>query len=272
MAAYAMKAEHDITHPVNLPAVASEIPSPVREVLTSYQTRIEKLLLKIGCLEGLETFAFEHSLPHQFLLLLQRAMGLFDESSRFYVNYLRRQGLAVPCQEGCAHCCQNMPAGTSVVELLYLYHGMHQSGVFPRLFRHSFEAEQVLTQLLLLCQDRCGGPLAATAESHRDQVLQLYQRLGNPCSFSRGNLCQLYPYRPFACRLHFSLSPACWCDPRHFQFPHARIINLATSNCVHDALDRIERRLQIHLSEILVCGILELTVNVMQFDPIRWVH
>ena len=78
-----MKVEHDITHPVNLPAVASEIPSPVREVLTSYQTRIEKLLLKIGCLEGLETFAFEHSLPHQFLLLLQRAMDLFDESSRF---------------------------------------------------------------------------------------------------------------------------------------------------------------------------------------------
>jgi Fe-S-cluster containining protein len=272
MAAYAMKAEHDITHPVNLPALARDIPSPVQEVLASYQTRIAKLLLRIGCLDGLEAFAFEHSLPHQFLVLLQRAMGLFDESSRFFVNYLRREGLAVPCQEGCAHCCQNMPAGTSLVELLYCYHGMHQSGAFPRLFRRSLEAEQVLTQLLLVCQDKCRGPLAATDESYRDQVLQLYQSLGKPCGFSRDNLCQLYPYRPFACRLHYSLSPAYWCDPRHFQFPHARIINLAPSNCVLDALDRIERRLRMRLSEILVCGILELTVNVMRFDRIRWKH
>ncbi len=267
-----MKAEHDVTHTGNPPPLARDIPSHVQAILAGYQTRIAKLLLRIGCLDGLETFAGEHSLPHQFLVLLRKVMDLVDESSRFFVNFLRREGLAIPCQEGCAHCCQNMPAGTSLVELLYFYHGMHQSGAFAKLFRRSLEAEQILTQLFLQCQDKCGEPLAATAESCRDQVLQLYQSLGRPCGFSRDNLCQLYSYRPFACRLHYSLSPAYWCDPRHFQFPHARIINLAPSNCVHDALDRIERRLRMELSGILVCGILELTVNVMQFDCIRWRH
>ncbi|HBZ54679.1 MAG TPA: hypothetical protein DEO88_04660 [Syntrophobacteraceae bacterium] len=272
MAAYAMMAEHDSTHTANLPPLARDIPLHVQEILAGFQNRIAKVLRRIGCLDGLEMFASEHCLPRQFLGFVQKAMDLFDESSRFFVNYLRRNGQAIPCEEGCAHCCQNMPAGASSVELLYFYHGMHQSGAFARLFRRSMEAEQVLTQLFLQCQDKLGGSMAATGEDCRDQVLQLYQSLGRPCGFSRDHLCQLYPYRPFACRLHYSLSPAFWCNPGHFQFPHALIINLVPSECVYEALDRIERRLQMRLSGVLVCGLLELTVNVMHFDRIRWTH
>jgi Fe-S-cluster containining protein len=264
----AMKAEQFGTSRVQLPVLERDIPPDVQRILAGYQNRITSYLLRIGCLDGLDGFARDRSLPHQFLTYMQKVMELFDESNRFFVNYLRRDGVAVPCQEGCAHCCQNMPAGATLVELLYFYHGMHQSGSFSRLFRRCLEEEQVLTRLFLQCQDQAEA--SAPVASCREEVLQLYQDLGQLCRFSQDNLCRLYPYRPFACRMHFSLSPAYWCNPRHFQFPHAVIINLEPGNSVYDALGRIERRLQIRLSGILVCGILELAVNVMRFDRIRW--
>ena len=87
-----------------------------------------------------------------------------------------------------------------------------------------------------------------------------------PCPFLKENLCQIYPYRPLACRMHFSLTPPHWCRPSHFQNPHALRLNLEPGKCVFDALEKLEDRFQLDFSDVMVCGLLELTVNVMQFE------
>jgi Fe-S-cluster containining protein len=254
----------------SFPPEIGDIFQDAQRLVAGYQIKMAEYLLDMACLDGLEGLASRHTLPLQFLIYLQKMMELCDESNRFFLGHLRRRGLSVQCTPNCTYCCQNMPAGMSLVELLYVYHGMHKSGIFARLFRRCLEADELLTQVVQQC--RSPAQTGEMSLSLVEQALRQYQGLGQACRFSQGHLCQLYSFRPFACRMHFSLSPPAWCNPRHFQFPHALSFNLEPSQCVFDALDRIERRLQIRLSEILACGILELTVNVMRFERIRWIR
>jgi Fe-S-cluster containining protein len=250
-----MKAEQCGVYSLDLPLRARTVPPEVRRVLVGYQDKMAGFLFRISRLDGLDGLASDHTLPRRFLAYMQKVMELSDDYNRYFVHNLRR----------------NMPAGTSLVELLYFYHGMHQSGFFSRLFRRCLEAEEWLAQLFLQCQGKEKASLATpSASACPEEILALYQDSGQPCRFSQGDLCQLYPFRPLACRMHFSLTPSYWCDPGHFQFPHAMIVNLEPGACVYDALDRIEQRLRLKISGILAGGILELTINVMQFEPIHW--
>jgi Fe-S-cluster containining protein len=266
-----MKAEQCGVYSLDLPPRARTVPPEVRRVLAGYQDKMAGYLFRISRLDGLDGLASDHTLPRRFLTYMQKVMELCDDSNRYFVHYLRRSGRSIQCRPGCAHCCRNMPAGTSLAEFLYFYHGMHQSGVFSRLFRRCLEAEECLAQLFLQCQGKeKASPATPSTSACPEEILALYQDSGQPCRFSQGDLCQLYPFRPFVCRMHFSLTPSYWCDPEHFQFPHAVIVNLEPGACVYDALDRIEQRLRIKISGILAGGLLELTVNVMQFAPIHW--
>jgi Fe-S-cluster containining protein len=83
-------------------------------------------------------------------------------------------------------------------------------------------------------------------------------------------LCQIYPYRPLACRMHFSITPPHWCRPSHFQNAQALGFNLEPGKCVFDALKKLKNRFHLDLSDVMICGLLELTVNVMRFEKIRW--
>jgi hypothetical protein len=236
--------------------------------VASYQDKIADYLFEMACLKGLEDFAKKRSLPLRFLIYTEKLMDLCDQSNRFFQGVMRRQGLIIQCRRDCTYCCRNMPAGLSLVELLYFYHGMQESGSFPRLYRRCLEAGEWWAKAFQQCR---------STESHDahalplpEKALRRYQEWGLPCRFSQGGSCQLYPYRPFACRMHFSLSPSSWCNPHHCQFSNAVIFNLEPSGRVAAALERIEHRLQIKLSEILACGILQLTINVMRFERIRW--
>jgi Fe-S-cluster containining protein len=157
-----------------------------------------------------------------------------------------------------------------VAELLHVYHGIHQSGRLPIFFRRCLEAQEAWAYLL---PQREGRGASARAEStSRDMLLTRYQFLDQPCPFLQQGLCQIYPFRPFACRMHFSISPPHWCRPSHFQSPYAVRFNLEPGMRVLDALDRLDDRLQIGLSDMLVTGLLELTVNVMRFEPIGFTN
>jgi Fe-S-cluster containining protein len=265
-----MQALHQNPDAGRLPPEIGDILQEAQRLVAGYQSKMAEYLFEMACLEGLGDLPGRHTLPLQFLVYLQKVMELGDESNRFFLGQLRRRGLSVQCRTNCTYCCQNMPAGASLVELLYFYHGMHASGVFAHLFRRCLEADELLTEVFQQCRSAAQG--GEMGSSLAEQALHHYQSLGKPCRFSRGNLCQLYSYRPLACRMHYSLSPSAWCNPHHFQFPHALIFNLEPSQCVFDALDRLEQRLQIRLSEILACGILELTINVMRFEKIRWIR
>jgi Fe-S-cluster containining protein len=161
-----------------------------------------------------------------------------------------------------------MPAGVSLAELIYLYHGMHRTGIFARWFRRCLETEECFSALV-----RGGHPAEASAApccGRLDEVLTRFRAHGPGCTFLREDVCQLYAYRPIACRMHYSLSPRYWCDPRHARLSEAVVFNLEPSPAVYEAFELLEQRMGIKLSDVLAVGILELTVNVMQFNKIQW--
>ena len=48
------------------------------------------------------------------------------------------------------------------------------------------------------------------------------------------------------------------------------VLSLEPGKCVFDALEKLENCFQLNLSDVMICGLLEMTVNVMQFENIRW--
>lgn len=234
----------------------------------AHQYRMASLLLEITGLDGLDQLAVDGGLPRLFLSHFQKIMELFDESSRLSLGQLRDAGFTAQCQIGCHHCCYQMPTGLSTAELIFIYHGMQQSGSASKFFRRCLEAEELWVEVFhrQACegtgQDLYAQALASLATS--------YCGFEQPCPFLEKNLCQIYPYRPLACRMHFSLSPPPWCRPSHFQNPHALRFNLEPGKCVLDALEKLEDRFQLDFSDVMICGLLELTVNVMRFHKIRW--
>ncbi len=70
--------------------------------------------------------------------------------------------------------------------------------------------------------------------------------------------------------MHFSLTPPHWCRPSHFQNASALGFNLEPGSRIFEALEELDDRFQLDLSDVMVCGLLELTVNVMKFAKIQW--
>ena len=233
-----------------------------------YQNRMARLLFEISCLNGLDKLMTGKCLPLAFQGYMQKVMGLFDESLRLVLGQLREAGFSVQCRPGCAHCCHQMPTGVASAELIYVYLGMQQSGAASKFFRRCLEAEELWVEVCH-CQER-----EKTAPSLGPQQVEGLSKafgcLEHPCPFLEANLCQIYPFRPLACRMHFSLSPPPWCRTSHFQNPHALSFNLEPAKCVFDALETLEDRFQLHLSDVMMCGLLELTVNVMRCEKIHW--
>lgn len=235
---------------------------------TSYQQRMARLLFEISRLEGLDQLAAKRRLPTAFWMLMQKVMKLFDESVRYALGQLRNAGFTVQCKLGCAYCCYQMPTGVSSAELILIYQGMQQSTAAPRLFRRCLEAEELWVEVSH--RQARGGSGNDPSQQVVEALSKTYGRLEPPCPFLEASLCQIYPFRPLACRMHFSLSPPSWCRASHFQNPHALSFNLEPGKCVFDALEELEDRFRLDFSDVMVCGLLELTVNVMRFDKIRW--
>ncbi|MDY0040234.1 MAG: hypothetical protein RBS57_07970, partial [Desulforhabdus sp.] len=183
---------------------------------------------------------------------------------------LRHQGFPVHCEPGCSYCCCHMPTGISTPELIYIYYGMHKSGLFPRFFRRCLGAEEQWGEILKRCSYSTAGGIESA--DIREAVLRDYHRLQHDCPFLQQHLCQIYPYRPIACRMHFSLSSPHWCNPSHFQNDHAIRFNLEPGEKVFEALQHLETRLCLKLSDVMVEGLLELSVNIMKFDEIRSIN
>lgn len=262
-----------VESPGSFPANAAaskivDLIQPTLTALTNYQDRMARLLFEISCLEGLDELAATGRLPGAFRARMGKVMELFDESVRAARRRLREVGFTVQCQLGCPYCCYQIPTGVSSAELIFIYHGMQQSGAASKLFRRCLEVEELRAEL---CRRRAAD--ATRKGALHDQVEALsesYGRLEQPCPFLAANLCQIYPFRPLACRMHFSLSPPPWCRPSHFQHPYALSLNLEPGKCVIDALEKLEDRFQLNLSGVMICGLLELIVNVMRFARIDW--
>lgn len=245
------------------------LPENVQRIVAAYQLGINEQLLKISCLTGLNGWQAKAALPRKFFKFFTKAIALYDELVRFILGHLRREGWAVQCSPGCIHCCCHMPTGVTAPELIYLYHGMHQSGSFDKLFRRCLETEQAWQEIFK--SHACRQHNGAQSPCIRETVLQRYHQLEHRCPFLQDDRCRLYPYRPLACRMHFSLSSPHWCRPSHFQNAYAVRFNLEPEESVFTALEHLEDRLRLHLSDIMICGILELSVNIMQFQKIDWV-
>ncbi|MGV8073361.1 MAG: YkgJ family cysteine cluster protein [Syntrophobacteraceae bacterium] len=249
-------------------AQVANLPAEISKITTNYQNKFAGYLHKMTHLDGLEELGSKHALPTLFLRFSEKAMALYDESVKFMLGQLRRRGFIVRCLPECFHCCLQMPSGVSTFELLYLYVGMHRSGVLPRLFRRCLEVEERWSELFL---SRAGFvQLGEDWTVSREKLLKSFLYIEQTCPFLENRRCTLYQYRPIACRIHFSLSPGHWCNPSHFQNAYAKYFNLQHGECIDNALEDLDQRFQLNLSDVMVSGLLELTVNVMQFEEIRW--
>lgn len=254
-----------------LPVQVENLPEPISRSVAAYQNKIAGYLLEVGRLRGLERLAVDHRLPARFHKYFQKAMDLYDESLQLLLSYLRDQGFAVRCHPQCSHCCYHMPIGISAAELVYLYCGMQRSGLMERFFRRCMEADQAWRATLVRRSKALEDP-QVDHEYALEAALADYHRMEQPCPFLQNHLCQLYSYRPLACRMHFSVSPPYWCHPAHFHNPQAVRFNLEPGECVVQGLNRLDDRLQLPLSDIMISGLLELTVNIMRFEQIRWLQ
>jgi Fe-S-cluster containining protein len=248
----------------------THLPDKVSQCLSSHQNKMAQYLFEMAHMDGLEDLNSRRALPHDLLKRFRRVMHLFDESTLSLLGQLRRSGCIVQCRPQCTHCCTHMPAGLSTMELIYIYHGMSESGVMDRIFRHCMEADESWVEVLRQCLGQSVSEGAKRCPE--EDALDRYYHLGQPCPFLTKAMCQIYPYRPFACRMHFSVSPPYWCNPFHFQNPHAVQFNLEPGDTVYDALEKLNNRFQLDLSDVMVCGLLELTVNVLRFQQIQWLH
>ncbi len=239
-----------------------------RSIIAGYQRKIAGYIHDMSRLEGLGQLRSRHSLPLRLLKTFQKVMDLYDASTRYFLGRLHHRGITVQCRSHCIYCCFNMPSGLSTMELIYIYHGSSLSGFGPRLFRRCLEAQERWSEL---CRANCqSNPSENTPPLSKEAILKSYQGLAAPCPFLQGTSCVIYRYRPLACRMHFSLSPPSWCNPSHFQNDYAIRFNAEPGECVQDALDVLDDCFHLNISDIMVCGLLELTVNVMEFEPIQW--
>ncbi len=126
--------------------VASLIQNALQTAI-AYQHHMERYLFESARLDGLEKLPVDGSLPASFLRYFRKVVELFDESTRLSRRQLRDTGLIVRCQSECPHCCYQMPTGVSTAELIYLYHGMQQSGAASRFFRRCLEAEELWVEV-----------------------------------------------------------------------------------------------------------------------------
>lgn len=251
----------------------SSLPEEALLCIASYQNKMARYLFEITCLAGLEDLAGRQALPSKLLKFFKRVVDLYDESTQYLLGQMRRHGLKAQCRPECTHCCNHMPTGVSTIELLYLYYGIYQSRSMPRLFRRCLEAEEAWVEVF---HQHKRAYLSLPDGGHQqyglEMMLKSYQTIEQPCPLLQSGYCRIYPYRPFACRMHFSLSPGYWCSPSHFQHEYAVRFNLEPGECVFDMLERLDERFRLNLSNVMVCGLLEVMVNVMQFEEIRWLH
>lgn len=234
--------------------------------LAPHEVKMASYLVEISRMERLEELWGHGRLPSRVVQQGRRVFDLFDDAVVCFLGLLKRSGFKVHCRPGCVYCCYNMPAGVSSLELILLYLAVCGNGLLERCFRRSLRANERLAQIR---QDRSFWPEEDAVCRGREGVLKAYLQTSTACPFLNEGRCLVYPVRPLACRMHFSLTPHHWCDPRHFQNGHAVPFNVEPGDEVLDALERIDARLDLGLSDVLTSGFLCLTVNVMRFRKVE---
>jgi hypothetical protein len=243
-------------------------PPRVAETVASYQNGMERVLRDMARLPGWRSWRQSRILPVSLLHSFTKAMRLYDESTRFFLGYLRRCGYNVSCEVGCSHCCMQMPCGVGAMELIFLYHGMWECGDFSKTVRRFLERQQCWSKLC----GRLGGAHGdeSSPKLKLVELLTAYERQQQACPLLEDGLCRVYRYRPFACRMHFSLSPPHWCRPDHFQHGYAVCFSLEPGKKVYEALSKVDERFGLDPLEPMMKAVLDLTVNVLGFQRIEW--
>ena len=233
--------------------------------ILEYTHKMAGHLWEASRLDGLEGLVESGRAPARLLWRIEKVMRLFDDFVRYVLGKCRKKGLTISCRLECDHCCYQMPSGLSAMEILFLYNGIRESDDSWRFFKRCLESQESWAENMRIC----GNNGAKRPKS--DEALMMFHVKRNPCPLLRDSLCQAYPFRPFPCRGHFAVTPRHWCDPAHFQFPYARAMNVIPGQAFHEAMRQLNERLNLGVSDVLACGLLEFTVNVMRFERIQWI-
>ncbi|UCG14569.1 MAG: YkgJ family cysteine cluster protein [Deltaproteobacteria bacterium] len=233
--------------------------------------KMARIFLQIGAMGEMEKFGREMRLPTLAKRLSKQAFRLYDQYLIYTTGRLQKKGWQVYCSPGCGSCCHSMPAGISTWEFLLIYDQLAQSGEVERFFRRNLESCQVLSRV----RWRRSGEFLGRLRIHEngyDTVLHAYGMEQHPCAFlSDSQQCLIYSARPLPCRMHFALTPPELCSPTHPRFSQAVRLNLSPHADVQQALQRIDARLNLTISDLLAPGFVTLAANVMRFSAISWI-
>jgi Fe-S-cluster containining protein len=228
-------------------------------------------LLQIAVMPEVRTFRQRLRLPVAAKRQSRKALDLYSQYLTYAVARLEKKGWSISCGPGCAACCFAMPAGVSAWELVLIYDYLQQGGQLERFFRRNLESCQVLSRVKSELAEEVHSGGGGSGDEY-EAILYAYNRARQACAFlSETKECLIYPVRPLACRMHFSSTPAEWCDPAHPHFLKAVRLNFHPHKRVRKTLVLLDEILGLEVGDLLSPGLVTLTANILRFSPIFWV-
>jgi Fe-S-cluster containining protein len=138
-------------------------------------------------------------------LMTQAAHAVIDDEYSMVADCIARQGECVTCRAGCSSCCNQAvlayPFEAALIGLYLANHPAKRAG-FLQAFGTWHESTRAMRDDYLDWAERC----------YRDNTDDGAFRLSDfqaPCPFLSGDLCQIYPVRPYACRAYLAVTEAC---------------------------------------------------------------
>ncbi len=235
--------------------------------LVKLQQRMRQILaeLRYVCGDAIAAFPGGGYLPMLVKKFLRRFFQTFDESCRLFLSHRQDSGTTPRprCTVGCSFCCYQMPYGVSSLEYLYVYEGIWNMSPTRLYLPRLIDRNERFGVMLYDIQRR-----TKTIE----EGLQEYAHQMIPCPFLdlSSGLCEIYSFRPIACRMHVSFDPPRYCCPTHQEFHRCNSINVEPSPMVKEALYGLDSIFRFRLSPFFVVGITGFMVNVMGCRPIVW--
>ena len=234
--------------------------------------KLAGIFRQIAAMREVRRFRLDLSLSKRAGRLHRKALQLYDQYLTYVVSRLQKEGWNLSCVQACAACCFAMPAEVSSWELLMIYAHLQEMGQLERAFRKHLENCQVYSRVAGETQGLAERETGTPSELDLDRVLLAYSKARQPCGFLLPSQeCLIYSLRPLSCRMHFAFTPASWCDPSHALFPQGVRLNFHPHDDVGQALEQLDRRLDLPHGNLLCSGLVTVIANVMRFAPLTWV-
>ena len=123
---------------------------------------------------------------------LEKSLSALDRIYDLYQKYTTT--LKLVCKKGCASCCTRNVTMTTLegYQIVCFLESQKRDDVLPKVAAASTQ-DRFLPQITT-------NALADLYMSHKEAPEEAFTAMEEKCIFLEGNVCTIYPVRPFACR------------------------------------------------------------------------